>query len=121
MNQKTKQILIIVAVIIVAFVGYQMFFSNSTPADSTLVADQAPATQFVDGQTILALLDSLNLVTLDNSVFTNKTFVSLLDFERPIQDQVVGRPNPFLPIGVDGSGTILPKGTSTATSTSRAR
>ena len=118
MTQKAKQIVIIIVVIIVAFVGYKMFFVSSDSAGSaTLASSQATSTPVADGQTILKLLGSLNQITLDTSVFSDQTFLSLQSFERPIQDQVSGRPNPFLPIGKDGATTILPTGTSTATST----
>jgi len=113
MSQRTKKIAIVVVVIVIAFIGYKMFFAGSGSGDTTLVADQSK-TEFVDGQTILALLDRLNKVTLDSSVFSNQTFTSLINFEKPIQDQVIGRQNPFQPIGADGSGIILPKGTSTS-------
>ena len=112
MNQKTKQILIIIVIIIIAFVGYKMFFSGATPSDVTLVADSGSGQTFVDGQAILLLLNNLNKVTLDESVFSNKTFTSLISFERPIQEQIPGRPNPFLPIGVDTLNTAVPKGAS---------
>jgi len=114
MSQKTKQIIISLIIIIVAFIGYKMFYVSDQPSDSTLVAEQATNAQFVDGQTILVLLNNLNRVTLDDSIFSNKIFVSLTDFGRPIEDQIIGRQNPFLPIGVDGLGIILPKGTSTS-------
>jgi len=106
MSQKIKQIIIVAVVLIVAFFGIKMFFGSPTVTDTTLTAESAAAAQFVDGQMILDLLDKLNKVTLDDSVFANKVFVSLVSFERPIEGQVVGRPNPFLPIGVDGSGII---------------
>ena len=112
MTKKTKQIIVIVVIIIVAFIGYKMFFVGTSTGDTTLVADQASSTQFVDGQTILVLLNNLSQVTLDESIFSNSTFASLIDFERPIQDQVIGRQNPFLPIGVESSGTVIPAGAS---------
>lgn len=113
MNQKTKQIIIAVVVIIVAFFGFKFFFPSSAPTDNTLVTDNSSATQFVDGQTILALLGQLNKVTLDESIFTNKIFTSLVSFGVPIQDQAISRPNPFSPIGIDSSAAALPRGTST--------
>lgn len=114
MNQKTKQIIIILVVIIIAFIGFKMFFADQETGNTTLITDQTTTGQFVDGQTILVLLDNLNKITLDESVFSDKIFTSLVSFERPIADQIIGRPNPFLPIGLDGSSLILPKGTSTA-------
>ena len=117
MTKKTKQIIISAVIIIVAFVVFKLFFSSNVASDTTLVADQTNSSEFTDGQTILVLLSSLNKVTLDTSIFSNSIFNSLVDFERPIQDQAIGRQNPFLPIGVDSS-TITP---SVSTSTVKVR
>ena len=113
MTKITKQIIIIVVIIIAAFVVYRMFFVGNAPSDTSLVADQTATQEFAEGQAILALLQNLSNVTLDNAIFSDKTFVSLVDFEKPIADQAVGRQNPFLPIGVEGAGTILSGDTST--------
>jgi hypothetical protein len=115
MNQKTKQIIIAIVVIVAAFIGFKMFFPNNNgSSDVALVADNSSAAQFIDGQAILALLHQLEKVNLDNSIFTNKVFTGLVSFERPIEDQIPGRANPFLPIGVEGSGGSIPKATSTS-------
>ncbi len=97
----TKQIIIAVIIIIVAFVGYNMFFVNDDSTSSALVSDIPNQQEFVDGQLILLLLNNLNKVTLDDSIFSNSVFVSLQSFERALEEQVPGRRNPFLPIGVN--------------------
>ncbi len=111
MAQKTKQIIIAVIIIVIAFFIFRYFFANPTPADTALTADN-PAGQFIDGQAILTLMNNLKNVNLDDSIFSDKTFASLISFERPLREQIAGRPNPFLPIGADGTGTILPVSTS---------
>ncbi len=103
MTQNIKQIVITIVIIVIAFVGFKMFFSNDEATGVALTADQNINSEFVDGQTILILLNKLNRVTLDNSIFTNKIFTSLVNFERPISEQAIGRPNPFLPIGTDSA------------------
>jgi hypothetical protein len=107
MNQMTKQIIIAVVIIIVAFVGYNMFFVSDDPTDTALVQDGSSTSEFVDGQMILALLNKLGRVTLDDSIFSDKVFMSLESFKRPLEEQVIKRKNPFLPIGVDNSSVIL--------------
>jgi len=123
MTKKTKQIAVIFIIIIVAFVIFKMFFSNTSPSNTTLVADKTNSAGVIDGQKILVLLNNLNKVTLDDSIFSNKIFTSLISFEKPIADQVPGRKNPFLPIGADNSATNLSGATTTlrATSTLRAQ
>jgi len=113
MTQKIKETAVVIIVIIIAFVAFKYFAPGQGSSTASLVSDEASTGQFVDGQTILNLLNNLNKVVLDDSIFSNKTFVSLVNFERPIQDQVAGRANPFSPIGVDGSLIILPRSTST--------
>jgi len=103
MNQKIKQIIIAVVVIVIAFIGFKMFFGSSTSNDKTLTADNAVDQQFVDGQAVLNLLNALNKVTLNDAIFSSAVFKSLVSFARPIPDQVPGRTNPFAPIGSDGS------------------
>jgi aminopeptidase-like protein len=115
MTQRTKQIIVAVIVIIVAFFGFKMFFAPDTTGDVALVTEQATTLNFAEGQIILSLLGKLNQVTLDRSVFSNKVFLSLINFEQPIEDQVVGRQNPFLPIGKDSPSSLLPLATTTRT------
>jgi hypothetical protein len=98
MSQKIKQIIIALVIIVIAFIGFQKFFAPET--DQALVKDQNKE-KFVDGQAILALLNRLNKVTLDEGIFTSAVFNSLVSFERTIPDQPIARPNPFAPIGKD--------------------
>ncbi len=100
MSNNTKQIIISIIIIVVAFVGYKMYFVSDTPSNTALVADKNNSS-FIDGQMILVLLNQLNKVTLDDSIFSNNVFTRLVSFEKPIADQPIGRNNPFLPIGAD--------------------
>ena len=121
MAQKTKQIIIVIAVIVIAFIAYKIFFTGSTSSDTTLVVDQGATQQFVDGQAILVLLNKLHDVNLDDTIFSDKVFLSLQPFERPLDPQVFERNNPFLPIGVENSGAVVARGTSTPVSASTTR
>ncbi len=114
MAKNTKQIIIAIVIIAVIFVAYKIFFPNKDSVDVALVADTGTPVQFADGQVILAMLDQLNSVTLDDSVFSDKVFVSLKSFERGLDTQVAGRKNPFLPIGIENSAVVAPKSTSTS-------
>jgi uncharacterized membrane protein len=111
MTKNIKQIIIVVVVIIVALVGFKVFFPG-TSTDDTIIAEKASGEDFVEGQMIIALLDKLNNIKLDESIFSNGTFVSLKNFERELEVQKYSRNNPFLPIGVESSGLFVPVSTS---------
>jgi hypothetical protein len=113
MGQKTKQIITVFIILIVAFVGYKMFFVNPQPADSTLTVDSSSYMPFTDGQEVLATLNELEGVNLDGSIFTNKVFLNLTSFERQLEPQTPNRKNPFLPIGMEGSVSVPTLSTST--------
>ena len=100
MTQKLKQIVIVVVIIAVAFVVFKVFFSKDSGSD-TLSVTPPNSAEFIDGQAILALLNKLDRVKLDTAIFTDKVFLSLTSFERPIKDQITGRKNPFAPIGAE--------------------
>ena len=114
MTKKTIQIIIILVIIVVAFFGFKYFYADKQTGDTSLVADGTSAKEFADGQAILVLLNKLKLVTLDQSIFSNKTFISLESSERALDPQVFERKNPFFPIGMEGSG-VLPTKVSTST------
>lgn len=115
MNSKTKQIIIILVIIIVAFIGYKMLFVGADNSNEALEASAQNNIQFAEGQIILSLLENLDKVDLDDSIFSNKTFISLQSFRRELESQVSGRKNPFLPIGVEGPGVILSRASTTTT------
>lgn len=112
MNPKTKQIIALV-IIVAAFIAYSMFFVSGDKSNSAVESSNQDQPQLVDGQVILSLLNKLDEVNLDDSIFSNKTFISLQSFKRELEGQVSGRQNPFMPIGVEGSGSLLLKNAST--------
>jgi hypothetical protein len=145
MNPKLKNILIFGGIFILLVVGYIVFFggnTQNTPALTTTggttgasTAVTSPTSQSAVGKEFLTTLLNLRNIKLDDSIFTNPAFASLQDFELSlIQETNPGRPNPFLPLGVDQStattgstgssqtgtttgGPVSPQGTGTGTST----
>ncbi len=113
MTQKIKQIIIVVVVIIIALVVFKKFFPSQS-GDQALSVEQTSSENFIDGQIILSLLNQLERVTLDESIFSSSVFTSLVSVDRPLESQVLERKNPFLPIGVDSSSVYTPVSTSTA-------
>ena len=113
MAKNTKQIIIAIIIIVIVFIVFKSKFTDSTPADVSMVAEQANSAQLIDGQVILSLLNKLEKVSLDESVFSNAVFVQLKSFERELKPQVPERKNPFLPIGAESFGVVTPRSTST--------
>lgn len=105
MNPKLLKGLVAVVIIAVAFFLIKSFMGTST--NSTISADPN-TTKFVDDRNIVALLGRLEKVKLDDSIFANSVFMSLINFERPIDQEAVGRRNPFAPIGADGIAPARP-------------
>jgi hypothetical protein len=116
MTKKTTQIIVVIVIIVVAFLGFKTFFGTNNSDTAALVAEGGATPAFVDGQTILVLLNKLNRVTLDGSIFSDKAFTSLRSSERELDPQVSGRQNPFQAIGVDGVGTVGNQSSSTVRS-----
>jgi hypothetical protein len=116
-SQKTKQTVVAIIIIVIAFFGIKSFFSSRESSDTSLETESAVTSQLIDGQAILALLNKLNRINLKSDIFKSVIFTSLADFEKPIADEAIARKNPFLPIGVEGTNNIILQ----ATTTPRAR
>ena len=108
-----KKIIAVVAVIAVGYGGYYMYnndhvyVAGANPSSLTATVVHAQDAGLVDSgnpsQDFLALLLGVQSIKLDDSLFTNKAFTVLQDFNRPIPaDTNPGRANPFAPIGQDG-------------------
>ena len=98
MSSILKTIIILVVLGGIGFFGYT-YFSNSSTDSTTLVSDSNDTTKM--GAQVLTALNQLKQLTLDGSVFTNRTFRSLKDFSRPIPEEPKSRANPFAPLGVE--------------------
>ncbi len=96
--KRYKNSLIVVAVVLVAFVVYGIFFtpdrSNPLTVERTVRAGQSAVEQ-----ELIGLLLELRSITLDTDVFDDARFRSLEDFSQQIVAEPVGRENPFAPIG----------------------
>ena len=99
----TKRILIDVLVVLVLPVmlifGYKYVDTGGVPnllssylTDPT--APDLPAGQDLGAKTKL-VLEKLNSIHFDDSIFTDPVFFSLVDFTQPISTSTIGRPYPF--------------------------
>ncbi len=108
----------IVTLFAAAFISYGLFATSPTQqvaaAGEAVVVDNSPSTDVV-GKELLVLLDKIESLKLDGSIFNDKTFLSLQDYSVTLVPQNPGRSNPFAPL----PGTAPAKTTKTTKTTAR--
>jgi len=105
-SSNTKNLVIagvILAVLI--FAGYYYTTRDRSSNVDLLVNIPVEGNQVIDGD-LLSTLGQLKRLRLDETIFSNQTFISLTDHSRPLSPQTSGRTNPFAPI--DASSAFLP-------------
>lgn len=92
-----NRIFTIVGIIAFLVVGY-LLYSQMSGGDDQLLSTTEVNTQ--GSATVSALLE-MRALKLDGRLFDNPAFVSLVDTNKEIIPEPVGRANPFAPIGTD--------------------
>ncbi len=89
------------SILIVVLMGAGLYFylTYFKPDGAVVVPQNATAEEV--GAEVLSLYNSLQSVTLDQSIFNYSLYKNLVDFSTPIPYQTPGRSNPFNPIGQD--------------------
>ncbi len=111
-----KTIITIVIVIGLAFLGYWYYAAPKPASNELLVSSGGIGT--IDnsvGKKIITLLGQMQKITIDQSVFGAATFRSLLDFGVEIQPELMGRHDPFAPIGYEQGVTSFDTTATTST------
>ncbi len=85
--------------------------AHGQSSNSLLVpAESAYSNTSATGAQVLALLNRLQNITLDDSIFKSPAFANLQDWTVTITPQQVGRSNPYLPaFGAPASSAKVPK------------
>ncbi|MBI2618257.1 hypothetical protein HYW58_02280 [Candidatus Kaiserbacteria bacterium] len=96
--KKYKNILLVTGILIIAFIGYSLF-SDGSDGVSVLVSSPTSGSQTRGNNELLLLLVSLESISLDDSLFNDPAFKSLIDFGQALIPEPVGRLNPFAPVG----------------------
>ena len=91
-SKSTISILVIVAL---AGLGYFWWSGNSTPASSSITSSDSQAAV---GVQVLNLLNQIQSLSIDTSLFTDPAYKTLVDYSVMIPPVPVGRSNPFAPI-----------------------
>ncbi|MEK9131310.1 MAG: hypothetical protein AAB447_00165 [Patescibacteria group bacterium] len=79
------------------------FISPDTQSAPIAFGVVTPISNAPASNTLISVLSGLRTISLDGSLFKDPVFLSLQDFGIPLQEEQVGRYNPFLPIGNDAS------------------
>ena len=92
---------LIIALLVMAVLGVAAYFYagrarvSEESLTSVAASDQVAA---VDGD-LLKTLGQLKKLKLDDSIFSDKVWLSLADFGQTLAPQASGRANPFAPLG----------------------
>ncbi len=102
MNGKLINNIIIIALVLGLGVAvYFFFFSDKTDDTPSLVSSSGEVAGSIDGVDItpnrqfLAILNNLEAIKLDVSIFSNPAFLGFKDFSKPLDPEPSGRENPF--------------------------
>ncbi len=104
--KQNKIMFIILAVVIVLFIGYGM--GDKEPTQGLVQKQNAASSSMVE-QEILQLLMDVQSIKLDSAIFADPSFVTLRDFSRAIVEEPFGRENPFVPIEDTEADTSVPE------------
>ncbi len=120
MKSIIRNIIILAVVVILGIVGYKLFFAKKaaapagglkttsgvgtgTSAAPNIATTGAGSPGSVSEDDFVSILLSVKSISVDDSIFKDRGFALLQDFNRPLPpDTNPGRVNPFAPIGSDG-------------------
>ena len=98
-----KLILFVVAIVVAGAIWYGLSGSGSS---TSLLSTQTPTVSSDPAtQALVTTLLALRAVTLNGTIFSDPSFVSLQDFSTAIVPEPVGRPNPFAPLAPEASAS----------------
>lgn len=81
-----------------AFAAYYFFAGSGTATISFSNNDAMMSSMLANSQLFIDRRQQLELVSLDTSLFTDPRFTSLRSFAEPLQEQPIGRTDPFAPL-----------------------
>jgi hypothetical protein len=92
-KQTMIDIVIVLALPLVAFLGYYFWNSNENNALLSIIAPPPESQAY--GTKAKAALASLKSITMDDSLFSDPIYTSLKEFHVDVPPSVLGRANPF--------------------------
>lgn len=98
MTSLLKNIFFALALAVILWLGYKLFFAEDDASRTALNAEVASQAAR-DTQEFLQTLQQLRDIELSQQIFTDARFQSFVDHRQAVVPEPVGRLNPFAPIG----------------------
>jgi hypothetical protein len=97
-KQKSSKKTVIITVVVLALLVIGYFYYNGTPSSSGSLLQTAPDASQAIGSQVLGLLNQIQSLKIDTTLFMDPAYLTLHDFTIAIPVLNVGRPNPFAPL-----------------------
>ena len=119
MSKKVKIFVIVIGIIAVLILAFSYFGNNaptpstglsSTLGTNTIPGGGGPVASSENISDFSSLLSSINSISLNTSVFSDPAYVALQNNPVVLGSAVIGRVNPFAPIGTDAAAIAQPSG-----------
>lgn len=98
-KQSKKTLIILIVIAIVGLIIY--FYITGKPSDSSvssLETGESATDAQLAGTRVLNLLNQINSLKIDSTIFESPAYKSLIDYSVAIPERSIGRQNPFAPI-----------------------
>ena len=95
----SKNKILIIALVVVAIVGFLMF--RGSGEEESLTTVQTGLTGTIGQELVIEINRLRALQNIEGKIFKDPVFVSLEDYTQSVVPQPVGRSNPLAPIGTD--------------------
>jgi hypothetical protein len=94
-----KSVIFVLIIVAAVLVGYFYYSGNSSSSTGSLLSSSSPdATSDAIGVQVLGLLNQIQSLRIDSTLFADPAYQTLRDYSVQIPPQNVGRANPFAPI-----------------------
>ncbi len=101
MNTQTSSKKSIISIVVIGgllMVVYFYFSGGSVPSDTGSFDESGVQNSATVGMNTLSLLNQIQSLRIDTSIFKDSTYKTLTDYSVIIPEVEVGRPNPFAPL-----------------------
>ncbi len=95
MGSLFKNITIALGIITVIFGGYYLYMESANSSLESASAEQSLQTMLANTSVFISYSQELDQINLDLSLFEDKRFRSLRLYSNPVEEQAIGRSNPF--------------------------